>query len=171
MPRYDYDLFTIGAGSGGVRASRFAARFGARVAVAEERHLGGTCVNIGCVPKKLMVYASHFSEDFEDAEGYGWQVGERSFDWATLIRNKNAEISRLNGIYGNLLTGAGVEVFDGRATVVDAHTVEVNGRQVTAENILVATGGMPTRPKDPGRELAIVSDDVFFLEELSLIHI
>ena len=165
MASYDYDLFTIGAGSGGVRASRFAAGYGARVAVAEERHLGGTCVNIGCVPKKLMVYASHFSEDFEDAEGYGWQVGERRFDWPTLIRNKNAEINRLNGIYENLLTGSGVEIFDGRATVVDAHTVEVNGRKVTAENILVATGGLPTRPKDPGRELAIVSDDVFFLEE------
>ncbi|MEX0923313.1 MAG: glutathione-disulfide reductase [Rhodovibrionaceae bacterium] len=165
MASYDYDLFTIGAGSGGVRASRFAANYGARVGVAEERHLGGTCVNIGCVPKKLMVYASHFSEDFEDAAGYGWQVGERRFDWSKLIENKNAEINRLNGIYENLLNGAGVTIHDGRATVVDPHTVELDGQKITAANILVATGGLPSRPDEPGKELGIVSDDVFFLEK------
>ncbi len=165
MARYDYDLFTIGAGSGGVRASRFAAGYGARVGVAEERHLGGTCVNIGCVPKKLMVYASHFSEDFEDAAGYGWQVGERRFDWASLIENKNAEINRLNGIYENLLTGAGVTIHDGHARILDPHTVEVGGREITAANILVATGGLPSRPDDPGKELGLVSDDIFFLEK------
>ena len=165
MASYDYDLFTIGAGSGGVRASRFAASYGARVAVAEERHLGGTCVNIGCVPKKLMVYASHFSEDFEDAEGYGWSVGARAFDWSKLIANKNAEIARLNGIYEKLLNNAGVTIYDGRATVIDAHTVEVKGERITAANILIATGGLPSRPEEPGQELGIVSDDVFFLDK------
>ncbi|SMF00554.1 NADPH-glutathione reductase [Tistlia consotensis] len=166
MSQYDYDLFIIGAGSGGVRAARFAAGFGARVAIAEERFFGGTCVNIGCVPKKLMVYASHFSEDFEDAAGYGWTVGERSFDWATLIANKDREIARLNGIYKRLLDGAGVAVFEARATIVDPHGVEVGGRRVTAAHILVATGGRPVRPREPGQELGIVSDDVFHLDRL-----
>src|SRR5690606_19222135 len=123
MSQYDYDLFVIGAGSGGVRAARFSADYGARVAIAEERFFGGTCVNIGCVPKKLMVYASHFAEEFEDAAGYGWTVGERSFDWPTLIANKDREIARLNGIYKRLLDGSGVEVFEARATVLDAHRV------------------------------------------------
>jgi len=165
MSSYDFDLFVIGAGSGGVRASRMAAAAGKRVAVAEERHLGGTCVNIGCVPKKLMVYASHFGEEFEQAAGFGWRVGERAFDWKTLIANKNAEIARLNGIYESLLTRAGVEIVEGRATLLDAHAVEVAGRRITAETILIATGGKPTRSHEPGQELGIVSDDVFFLEE------
>jgi glutathione reductase (NADPH) len=164
MSRYDYDLFVIGAGSGGVRASRMAAGFGARVAVAEERFLGGTCVNIGCVPKKLMVYASHFAEDFHDAAGFGWQVGPSRFDWPTLIANKNTEISRLNGIYEKLLTNAGVEILDGRARIVDAHTVEVAGQRISAAHILVATGGRPVVPDLPGAEHGIVSDDVFYLE-------
>src|SRR3990170_2923366 len=113
MPDYDYDLFTIGAGSGGVRASRMSASFGAKVAVAEELCLGGTCVNVGCIPKKLLVYASHFAEDFSDAVGYGWTVGERRVDWQKLIANKNKEISRLNNVYRKLLGDAGVEVLDG----------------------------------------------------------
>src|SRR5262247_414538 len=125
MAQYDYDLFTIGAGSGGVRASRMSASYGARVAVAEERYLGGTCVNVGCIPKKLLVYASHFSEDFEDAAGYGWTVGERSFDWKRLIENKDREIDRLNGVYRRLLEQSGVEIFDERARIVGPHEVEV----------------------------------------------
>ncbi|WP_119167301.1 glutathione-disulfide reductase [Algihabitans albus] len=165
MDDYDYDLFVIGAGSGGVRAARFAAGFGAKVAVAEERHLGGTCVNIGCVPKKLMVYASHFSEDFEDAAGYGWTVGERRFDWSKLIANKNSEIARLNGIYERLLINSGVEIVEGTAAIEDAHTVVVSGREIRARYILIATGGVPSRPSEPGQDLGIVSDDVFYLEE------
>ncbi len=166
MPEYDYDLFTIGAGSGGVRASRFAAGFGARVAVAEERYLGGTCVNVGCIPKKLFAYASHFSEDFEDAAGYGWTVGERRFDWSTLIENKNREINRLNGIYDRMLKAAGVEIFESRARIVDPHTVEVGGKTVTAGHILVATGGWPVVPDIPGKEFAITSNEAFYLEKL-----
>lgn len=165
MNDYDYDLFVIGAGSGGVRAARFAAGFGAKVAVAEERHLGGTCVNIGCVPKKLMVYASHFAEDFEDAAGYGWTLGERRFDWSKLIVNKDSEIKRLNGIYERLLTNSGVEIVEGSAAIEDAHTVVVSGREIRARYILIATGGVPSRPQEPGQELGIVSDDVFYLDK------
>ena len=164
--RYDYDLFTIGAGSGGVRASRMAAGYGARVAVAEERYLGGTCVNVGCIPKKLLVYGSHFADDFEDAAGFGWSVGERSFDWPALIRNKDQEIARLNSIYRNLLQNSGVEVFESRARVLDAHTVEVAGRKITATHILVATGGWPTVPDVPGKEHAITSNEAFHLPEM-----
>ena len=166
MPEYDYDLFTIGAGSAGVRASRFAAGFGARVAVAEERYLGGTCVNVGCIPKKLFVYASHYAEDFEDAAGYGWTVGERRFDWPTLVANKDREITRLNGIYDRLLSAAGVEIFQDTARVVDPHTVEVGGKTVTAAYILVATGGWPVVPDIPGKELAITSNEAFHLKAL-----
>jgi glutathione reductase (NADPH) len=166
MPEYDYDLFTIGAGSGGVRASRFSAGFGARVAVAEERYLGGTCVNVGCIPKKLFAYASHFSEDFEDAAGYGWTVGERRFDWPTLVENKDREISRLNGIYDRMLKAAGVEIFESRARIVDPHTVEVDGKTVTAGHILVATGGWPVVPDIPGKEFAITSNEAFYLDKL-----
>ncbi len=163
---YDFDLFTIGAGSGGVRASRMAAGLGARVAVAESGAFGGTCVNVGCIPKKLFSYAAHFHEDFADAAGFGWHVAEPWFDWPTLVANKDREIARLNGIYERILTGAGVEVIRGRATVVDAHTVAVAGRTITAAHILVATGGYPTRPAIPGAELGIVSDDAFHLPEL-----
>ena len=138
MAEYDYDLFTIGAGSGGVRASRVSAAYGARVAVAEERDLGGTCVNVGCIPKKLLVYASHFSSDFEDATAYGWSHPPRSCDWKALIANKDREISRLNGVYAQLLDDAGVERIEGRARIVDAHTVEVADRRYRAHNILVA---------------------------------
>ncbi|MGE8504496.1 MAG: glutathione-disulfide reductase [Pseudomonas sp.] len=163
---YDFDLFVIGAGSGGVRAARFAAGFGARVAVAESRYLGGTCVNVGCVPKKLLVYGAHFAEDFEQASGFGWSLGDANFDWATLIANKNREIERLNGIYRNLLTNSGVSLFEGHARIVDAHTVEVNGQRHRAERILIATGGWPQIPEIPGREHAISSNEAFFLKAL-----
>ncbi|WP_061239368.1 glutathione-disulfide reductase [Ectopseudomonas composti] len=163
---HDFDLFVIGAGSGGVRAARFAAGYGARVAVAESRYLGGTCVNVGCVPKKLLVYGAHFSDDFEQASGFGWSLGEANFNWATLIANKNREIERLNGIYRNLLTNSGVSLFEGHARIVDAHTVEVNGQRHSAERILIATGGWPKIPDIPGRELAISSNEAFFLKQL-----
>ncbi|WP_161866842.1 glutathione-disulfide reductase [Pseudomonas yangonensis] len=163
---YDFDLFVIGAGSGGVRAARFAAGFGARVAVAESRYLGGTCVNVGCVPKKLLVYGAHFAEDFEQAAGFGWSLGEANFDWTTLIANKNREIERLNGIYRNLLTNSGVSLFEGHARIVDAHTVEVNGERHSTERILIATGGWPHIPDIPGREHAISSNEAFFLKQL-----
>ncbi len=166
MARYDYDLFTIGAGSGGVRASRVSAGFGARVAIAEERDLGGTCVNVGCIPKKLLVYASHYTEDFEDARAYGWTVGKSSFDWATLIRNKDREIARLNEIYRKLLDQAGVRRIEGRARVVDQNTVAVGDRTFSAENILIATGGWPSVPEIPGIEHAITSNEAFHLKEL-----
>ncbi len=166
MAEYDFDLFTIGAGSGGTRAARIAAGHGARVAVAEERYLGGTCVNVGCVPKKLLVYASHFAEDFEDAAGFGWSVGERRHAWSRLIANKNEEIARLNGVYRRLLEGAGVKIFDARAGLVDEHTIRVDGQTVTAERVLVATGGWPTVPDFPGNDLVINSNDAFFLDDL-----
>lgn len=166
MAKYDYDLFSIGAGSGGVRASRVAAGFGARVAVAEERYLGGTCVNVGCIPKKLLVYASHYSEDFEDAAAYGWTVSQRRFDWTPLIENKNREIARLQGVYRELLEQAGIERIEGRACIVDPHTVRVGDRRLTAEHILVATGGWPSVPETPGIEHAITSNEAFHLKEL-----
>src|SRR5919202_6785907 len=139
MPeQYDYDLFTIGAGSGGVRASRVSASYGAKVAVAEERYLGGTCVNVGCIPKKLLVYAAHYADDFQDAAGYGWTIAERSVDWATLIANKDKEINRLNNVYRKLLTDAGVAIIDGRAELLDNHTIRIGGQEITARYILIA---------------------------------
>jgi len=163
---YDYDLFTIGAGSGGVRASRMAARAGARVGVAEDRFLGGTCVNVGCVPKKLMVFASHFAEDFEDAEGFGWDVKPDRFNWDRLIANKNREISRLNDVYRRLLDNAGVKLYEAPAKILDRHTILVGNETVTTDRIIVATGGWPTMPEIPGIEHAISSNEVFFLPEL-----
>ena len=163
---YDFDLFVIGAGSGGVRAARFSAGFGARVAVAESRYLGGTCVNVGCVPKKLLVYGAHFSEDFEQAKSFGWTAGEADFDWPTLIGNKNREISRLNGIYRNLLGNSGVTLMEGHARLRGPHEVEINGQVHTAEHIMIATGGWPQVPEIPGREHAITSNEVFFLERM-----
>lgn len=162
---YDYDLFVIGAGSGGVRASRIASGFGARVAVAEEFRVGGTCVIRGCVPKKLLVYASHFGEDMQAASGYGWTVGERSFDWKTLIKNKDVEIDRLNGLYINTLESNNVEILHERATLIDAHTVDVGGKKITADKILVAVGGWPTMPDVPGIEHAITSNEALHLDE------
>ncbi len=158
---YDYDLFVIGAGSGGVRASRVAAQLGARVAVAEERYLGGTCVNVGCIPKKLLVYAAEFSEAFADAAGFGWTVGASRFDWNALIANKDAEIARLNGVYERLLSNAGVTIMNGRATLADAHTVKIGSRRVTAKYILIAVGGWPAAPRVAGAELAIDSNQAF----------
>ena len=166
MAQYDYDLFTIGAGSGGVRASRCAAGLGARVAAAEERYLGGTCVNAGCIPKKLFSYAAHYGEDIGHAAGYGWRVAAPAFDWPTLVANKDREIERLNGVYAKLLSGAGVTLLRGRATLVDAHSVEVDGRCISARYILVATGGWPAVPPIPGSELAISSNEAFHLGEL-----
>lgn len=165
MSEYDYDLFVIGGGSGGVRASRFAAATGARVAIAEEYRMGGTCVIRGCVPKKLLSYASHGFEDVELLEGYGFDARVSSFDWATLIANKDKEIDRLERIYDGLMSGAGVELYKARAVVVDPHTVEVAGKRVTAERILVAVGGRPTVPPIPGCEHTITSNEVFHLAE------
>ena len=160
---YDYDLYVIGAGSGGVRASRVSAQLGARVAVAESTHLGGTCVNLGCVPKKLFVYGSHFAEDFDDAAAYGWTAAPPGFDWPTLRDNKTAEIKRLNGVYRNLLTAAGVRIHEGQARLADAHRIEIDGRAFTAERILVATGSRPWMPTFPGCEHVICSDEAFHL--------
>ncbi|MDD9933007.1 MAG: glutathione-disulfide reductase [Myxococcales bacterium] len=166
MSEYDYDFFVIGAGSGGVRAARIAASLGARVAVAEADKLGGTCVNVGCVPKKLLVYGSHFAGELEDAMGYGWDVGESSFDWATLIQRKNVEIERLNAVYLRLLETSGCDLVYGRATLVDRHTVEVNGQRHRAAHILVATGSWPFVPDVPGKEHAITSNEAFYLSQL-----
>ena len=166
MTKYDYDLFVIGGGSGGVRASRFSAGYGARVAVAEEGHFGGTCVNVGCIPKKLFSYAAHFRDDFHDAAGFGWTVPEPAFHWPTLLANKNKEIARLNGIYEGVLSKAGVTILKARATVVDAHTVECGGKTCSAKHILVATGSWPTVPDIPGRDLTITSNEAFFLPGL-----
>ncbi|MDE0178589.1 MAG: glutathione-disulfide reductase [Gammaproteobacteria bacterium] len=165
MRNYDYDLFVIGAGSGGVRAARVAAGFGARVGIAEERYLGGTCVNVGCVPKKLFVYGAHFAEDFDDARAYGWDVGGPDFHWPTLRDNKTREIERLNGIYHGLLDGAGVEILAERAVLTGPHRVRVGDRTLTAENILVATGSWPVVPPFPGNEHVITSNEAFYLDE------
>ena len=169
MAGYDYDLFVIGAGSGGVRAARLAAVSGARVAVAEEYRIGGTCVIRGCVPKKFMVYASEFADSFRLAEGFGWTVGARTFDWPAFLALKDIEIARLSGVYAANLSKAGAELIEAKARLVDAHTVELVGRNrtVTAEKILIATGGRPKMPMDlPGIEHAITSNEAFHLDEL-----
>ncbi|EPC04407.1 glutathione reductase [Litchfieldella anticariensis FP35 = DSM 16096] len=165
MSEFNYDLFVIGAGSGGVRAARTAASTGARVAIAEDRYLGGTCVNVGCVPKKLYSYAAHFHDAFEDSAGFGWVLSEAPrFDWATLRDNKIEEIKRLNGIYSRLLEGAGVRLINGRAKVLDAHRVEVAGETISAEKIVVATGGWPWVPEFPGNEHVLNSNQIFDLQ-------
>jgi glutathione reductase (NADPH) len=166
MSAYDYDLFVIGAGSGGVRAARMSAAFGAKVAIAEDYRVGGTCVIRGCVPKKLLAYAAHFAEDFEDARGFGWTVGESTFSWPDLIRNKDTEIARLSAIYSDLLTRSGVTSLTGRAIVKDRHTVAIDGQSISARFILVATGGWPQLPAVPGIEHAITSNEAFELEQL-----
>jgi len=166
MSQFDYDLITIGAGSGGVRASRMAARTGAKVAVVEESRVGGTCVMRGCVPKKLLVYAAHFAHDFGDARGFGWKVAEPTFDWGELIANKNAELDRLEGIYGRILRENNVDHLDGRGEVTGPNSVEVNGKTYTAERILIATGGWPHLPDVPGIEHAITSNEALDLAEL-----
>ena len=167
MSDFDVDLFVIGAGSGGVRAARIAAGYGARVMVAEEYRVGGTCVIRGCVPKKLMVLASRFTDDFEDAEGFGWSVGERRFDWTTLIANKDREIDRLERIYRTNLDKAGVEIVDSRAVIEGPHAVRLvaSGKLVRARVILIAVGAHPVmQPVIPGGELGITSNEVFHLE-------
>jgi len=166
MADHDVDLFVIGAGSGGVRTARMCAQQGLRVVVAESQYLGGTCVNVGCVPKKLFVYASSFREEFRAAKGFGWQVGESSFDWPTLRDNKNREIQRLNDIYGNLLDKAGVELVEGWAKILGPDSVEVNGQVYRCKKILIATGGTPFVPEFPGREYAITSNEAFYLDSL-----
>lgn len=166
MSQFDYDLFVIGAGSGGVRAARIAAGYGAKVAIAEESRVGGTCVIRGCVPKRLLSYAAHFHEDFEDSRNYGWTVGKSTFDWPTLIASKDREIDRLNGIYKKLLVESNVELIEARARLSDRHTIEIGSRSVTAKNILVAVGGWPERPRIPGAEHGITSNEVFHLPAL-----
>jgi glutathione reductase (NADPH) len=166
MPGHDFDLFVIGAGSGGVRASRIAAGHGARVGICEDDLVGGTCVIRGCVPKKLLVYGSHVAEEVEDAAAYGWTIPGPTFTWGTLRDNVQKEVMRLNGVYKNLLKGAGVELIVGRGRLMDAHTVAVGERIVTAGKILIATGARPWRPDIPGVDLAIVSDDAFHLPAL-----
>ncbi|MFT7177931.1 MAG: glutathione reductase (NADPH) [Oceanospirillaceae bacterium] len=162
---FDFDVFVIGAGSGGVRAARMAAGEGVRVAIVDDHALGGTCVNVGCVPKKLYTYASHFSHDFENAKGYGWNLGSAKFHWPTLVANKKTEISRLNGIYANLLDNSGAQIIRGYASLKDANTVTVNGTDYTAERIVIATGGTPNIPDVDYANLLISSDDIFDLSE------
>ncbi|MBY0271454.1 MAG: glutathione-disulfide reductase [Burkholderiales bacterium] len=166
MARYDYDLITIGGGSGGVRASRISASYGARVALIESGALGGTCVNVGCVPKKLFSFAAHAASDFADARGFGWSVAGAQFDWKTLLVNKDREIARLNGIYAKVLQDAGVRIITGRARVIDAHTVAVGDQTLTAAHLLIATGGHAVKPDIPGAELGITSDQAFHLDVL-----
>jgi len=168
MSNYDYDLFVIGAGSGGVRAARMSAGLGAKVAIAEDRYFGGTCVNVGCVPKKLFVYASEYSDNFTDADGFGWKPAQeqREFEWSVLKQNKDTEIERLNGIYGKLLGNAGCDIFEGRATIADAHTININGKQITAEKILITVGGWPYVPEFEGSEHVITSNETFHLDYL-----
>ena len=161
---YDFDLFVIGGGSGGVRCARIAAGHGARVGIAESTHWGGTCVNVGCVPKKFMVMAADYGMAADDSRGFGWSTGRGTHDWAGFITKKNAEIKRLNGIYTGLLSGC--TMFNGRAVFADPHTLDIDGQRVTAERIVIAVGGHPLRPDMPGCELGIVSDDAFYLPEL-----
>ena len=163
---YDFDLFVIGTGSGGVRAARMSAGYGARVATAEDKYLGGTCVNVGCVPKKLFVYAAQFAEDLAQSQGFGWDRVDLDFTWPRLLANKNAEITRLNGVYKNLLTDAGVTHFDARARILDEHHLEVQGKRLSTEKILIATGARPLVPEFPGREHVITSNEAFFLNAL-----
>ena len=162
----DFDLFVIGGGSGGVRCARIAAGHGARVGIAESRFWGGTCVNVGCVPKKFMVMAAEYGAMADDARGFGWDITKTGYDWARLIAAKDKEISRLNGIYRRLLDNAGAKIFDARASFIDAHTLDVGGERITAERIVIATGGHPTGLDIPGAEHAIISDDIFVMKAL-----
>jgi len=163
MADYEYDLITLGAGSGGVRASRLAGGYGAKVAVCEEDRVGGTCVLRGCIPKKLLIFGAHYADHMEDAVNYGWTIGGAHHDWQTLIRNKNSELDRLNGIYLNILKDNNVDLKQGRAVVIDDHTVEVGGERLTTENILIAVGGWPNLPSIPGIEHAITSNEALEL--------
>src|SRR3984893_15199544 len=165
MPRYDFDLFTIGAGSGGVAGTRRAGAYGARTAICEELRIGGTCVLRGCVPKKLLAYASQFAEAFADAPGFGWSVPPATHDWAALIEAKDKEIGRLSQIYVNMLNNAKVQIFEARGVVVDPHTVEVGGKRYTAENIMIAAGDWPETPSIPGIKHVISSNEALDLPE------
>jgi glutathione reductase (NADPH) len=162
---YDFDLFVIGAGSGGIATARRAAQYGAKVGIVESDRLGGTCVNRGCVPKKLMVYASHFPAAFEESVGYGWTVGESSFDWHKMITAVNNEVTRLNGIYQRMLDNSEVKLYQGHGKFIDSHTIEIGDEKVTAEKILIAVGGRPVKPNIPGIEHAITSREIFHLPE------
>ncbi|NET49565.1 MAG: FAD-dependent oxidoreductase, partial [Merismopedia sp. SIO2A8] len=163
---YDYDLFVIGGGSGGIASARRAAEYGAKVGVAEFNTLGGTCVNRGCIPKKLMLYASHFSALYEDAQGYGWSPSNSTLDWPKMIKAVNQEVERLNGVYQRMLDKAGVELIHGYAKFLEPHTIEIGERKITADKILIAVGGYPVKPTEiPGIEHAITSDDIFHLPE------
>ncbi len=166
MTKYDVDLFVIGAGSAGVRTARAAADKGIRVTIAEERNLGGTCVNVGCIPKKFLVYASQFSEDFASAEAYGWQLASPSFNWSTFVDHKNKEITRLNKVYAKLLVDSGVEIIKERAQIVGANSVRVGDKIITAERILIATGGWPFVPEVVGKAFVVTSNDMFNLKAL-----
>jgi len=166
MSKFDFDLFVIGAGSGGVRAARIAAGHGARVGICESSRVGGTCVIRGCVPKKLLSYAAHFHEEFEDAAGYGWEVGESRFNWSRLIANKDREIDRLNNVYLGLLENSGVKLFPHHGKMISPHEVQVGDETISADKILIATGGRPWVPEIPGAELGITSDEAFHLEAL-----
>ncbi len=166
MARFDYDLFVIGAGSGGIRASRISHHLGGRVAIAENYRIGGTCVIRGCIPKKLLAYAAHYAEDFEDARGYGWSIEGASFSWPALIANKNREIARLSAVYTDGFARVGITVIEGTAKLLDAHTVAIGERRVTAQSILIATGGWPSKPAIPGIEHAITSNEAFELPAL-----
>jgi glutathione reductase (NADPH) len=166
LENFDFDLFVIGAGSAGVRACRIAAALGAKVAVAEERYFGGTCVNVGCVPKKLFSYAAHYRDDYEDSQGFGWSHQGLSFDWATLKKNKDTEINRLNGIYKAILDNNNVEVFEARAEIKSPHEILVDGKTVTSKYILIGVGGWPWTPPFPGSDLTISSNEIFEMEEL-----
>jgi glutathione reductase (NADPH) len=162
---YDFDLFVIGAGSGGIASARRAAEYGAKVGIVESGRLGGTCVNRGCIPKKLMVYASHFPAQFKEAQGYGWSAVESTLDWPYMVKAVNDEVARLNGIYQRMLDGSKVEIFHGHGRLVDAHTIDLGEKTVTTDKILIAVGGAPVRPDFPGAEYAITSDDIFTLPE------
>jgi len=166
MAQYNYDLFVIGAGSGGIRTARTASDYGIKVAIAEQRYLGGTCVNVGCVPKKLFVYASQFKEHFQAAGGFGWTVGKSTFSWPSLIENKDQEIGRLQAIYGNQLQQSGAEIITGKAHLLDAHTVVVDNNEYSAERIVIATGGWPSVPDIPGKQHILTSNEMFFLKKL-----
>ncbi|RAU21165.1 glutathione-disulfide reductase [Paramagnetospirillum kuznetsovii] len=166
MTAYDYDLITLGAGSGGVRASRLAAQLGLKVAVIEESRVGGTCVMRGCVPKKLLVYGSRFADDLADSLGFGWSIEGADFDWARLVAAKNAELNRLETVYGRILRDSGVQVVEGRGTLADAHTVLVGERRLSAATILIATGGRPSLPKIPGIQFAVTSNEALDLMQL-----
>jgi glutathione reductase (NADPH) len=162
---YDFDLFVIGAGSGGIATARRAAEYGAKVGIVESGRLGGTCVNRGCIPKKLMVYASHFPSQFEEAQGYGWSPVESTLDWPYMVKAVNDEVTRLNGIYARMLDGSKVELFQGHGRFIDPHTIAIGEQTVTADKVLIAVGGKPVKPDFPGAEHTITSDDIFTLPQ------